>query len=117
MHGISGQTSLPLANPESGIDRLIYQLVAYVLPVVFLLVSLLALVNWTALDTAPADDPVVFRTLPDLRRRPPGVSTSAVTWAITGSSRRTQAPASNQPCSSSSGRFRSLAYVGSEFSL
>jgi len=66
MHGISGQTSLPLANPESGIDRLIYQLVAYVLPVVFLLVSLVALVDWSALDTAPADDPVVFRTLPDV---------------------------------------------------
>lgn len=66
MLGISGQPAPPLANPESGLDRLIYRLVAYVLPAAFLLLSLHALLHWNALDRAPAEDPVAFRTAPDL---------------------------------------------------
>ncbi|MFN4115868.1 MAG: 7TM diverse intracellular signaling domain-containing protein, partial [Inhella sp.] len=67
MPGISGQPAQPLANPENGLDRLIYRLVAYVLPATFLLLTLHALLNWQAVDTVPAEVPMVFRVADDVR--------------------------------------------------
>ncbi len=65
MLGISGQSAQPLATPDNGIDRLIYRLVAYVLPAVFLLLSLHALLEWRTLDQRPTESPVVFHVLAD----------------------------------------------------
>ncbi len=60
--GTIGPKKASRSNPESGLDRLIYKLVAYVLPALFLLVSGYALFCWAALDTTLPDDPVVFRS-------------------------------------------------------
>jgi diguanylate cyclase (GGDEF)-like protein/PAS domain S-box-containing protein len=65
MHGVSGPAGSSGIVRDGAADRLVYGLIAYLLPILLLGLSIWALASWTSQDARPPDNTLVFRSVAD----------------------------------------------------